>query len=270
MESRTPESQAPGSARVFELIDVSKSFGTNVIYENMSLDVRPGETLTILGGSGTGKSVCLKMMIGLLHADSGRILYHGNDVGEMDEAHLTDLRRHVSMVFQGGALFDSMTVLENVGYALVEHTDKSDEEIRNRVIRCLEMVGLGLDKNPHILETMPASLSGGMRKRVALARSIAIEPEVILYDEPTTGLDPPNCDRIGRMIRDLQRELHATSVVVTHDIDTAWMVSDRVAFLSEKRFPFVADVDDFREIDDPNVRDFIEREHVRRRREGAR
>lgn len=264
------DSQTPSGTHVFELIEVSKAFGHNVIYEHMNLEVRQGETLTILGGSGTGKSVCLKMMIGLLHIDSGQILYHGQNVGDMKEAELTDLRRHVSMVFQGGALFDSMTVLENVGYALVEHTDKSDEEIRNRVIRCLEMVGLGLDKNPTILETMPASLSGGMRKRVALARSIAIEPEVILYDEPTTGLDPPNCDRIGRMIKDLQRELHATSVVVTHDIDTAWMVSDRVAFLDKKHFPFVADVEEFREIDDPDVRNFIEREHVRRRREGAR
>ncbi len=254
-----PDVAEPDGARVFEMHDVSKSFGKNVIYEHMNLDVRPGETLTILGGSGTGKSVCLKMLIGLLHADEGRILFHGRDVGEMGEAELTDLRRGVSMVFQGGALFDSMTVLENVGYALVEHTKKSDDEIRSRVIRCLEMVGLGLDKNPAILETMPASLSGGMKKRVALARSIAIEPEVILYDEPTTGLDPPNCDRIAFMIRDLQRELHATSVVVTHDIDTAFIVSDRIAFLYHKRFPWVADTDDFRRIEDPEVRNFIER-----------
>lgn len=254
-----PEAGARDGARVFEMQGVSKSFGENVIYEHMDLDVRPGETLTILGGSGTGKSVCLKMLIGLLHADEGRVLFHGRDVGEMAAPELTDLRRGVSMVFQGGALFDSMTVLENVGYALVEHTKKSDEEIRSRVIRCLEMVGLGLDQNPSILETMPASLSGGMKKRVALARSIAIEPEVILYDEPTTGLDPPNCDRIAFMIRELQRELHATSVVVTHDIDTAFIVSDRIAFLYDRRFPWVADVDEFRRIEDPEVRNFIER-----------
>lgn len=250
---------------VFEMLGVSKAFGENVIYQDMNLQVRPGETLTILGGSGTGKSVCLKLLIGLLHADDGRILYHGKNVGEMDEPALTELRRHVAMVFQGGALFDSMTVLENVGYALVEHTKKSDEEIRDRVITCLEMVGLGLDTDPDILEKMPASLSGGMRKRVALARSIAIEPEVILYDEPTTGLDPPNCDRIADMIKDLQRELHATSVVVTHDIDTAHIVSDRVAYLSGKRFPLVAEVEEFFETDDPEVREFIYRK-VRRER----
>jgi phospholipid/cholesterol/gamma-HCH transport system ATP-binding protein len=244
---------------VFKLRGVNKAWGKNVVYEDMDLDVYSGETLTILGGSGSGKSVALKIMIGLLQADSGEVLFHGDDVGQMDAAALTQLRRRVSMVFQGGALFDSMTVLENVGYALVEHTKKSDDEIRNQVIKCLEMVGLGLEQHPGILEKMPADLSGGMRKRVALARSIAIEPEVILYDEPTTGLDPPNCDRIASMIRHLQRELRATSVVVTHDIETAWMVSDRVAMLENKRFPWVADVDDFRQIDEPEVKNFIER-----------
>ncbi len=245
--------------KVFELHKVCKAFGVNHIYRDMDLDIRRGETLTILGGSGLGKSVALKMMIGLLSIDSGEILFHGESVGQMDHAALTKLRRRVSMVFQGGALFDSMTVLENVGYALTEHTKRSDEEIRDRVIKCLEMVGLGLGVDPDILEKMPASLSGGMRKRVALARSIAIEPEVILYDEPTTGLDPPNCDRIANMIRDLQRELHATSVVVTHDIDTAFIVSDRLAMLHDKRFPWVAQVDAFRDIEAPEVRNFIGR-----------
>lgn len=247
------------SKKVFDLQNVSKAFGENVVYKDMSLSVQSGETLTILGGSGTGKSVCLKLMIGLLMSDEGKVLFHGEDVGEMNANEITKLRRQVSMVFQGGALFDSMTVLENVGYALTEHTKKSDEEIRERVIRCLEMVNLGPDKEPGILEKMPAGLSGGMRKRVALARSIAIEPEVILYDEPTTGLDPPNCDRIASMIRDLQRELRATSVVVTHDIDTAWIVSDRVAMLHEKHFPWVAQVEDFRALEVPEVRTFIER-----------
>lgn len=244
---------------VFELVGVAKGFGNKVVYSDMNLRVLPGETLTILGGSGSGKSVCLKMMIGLMQADEGEIRFHGSDIGQMGGGDLTQLRRRVSMVFQGGALFDSMTVLENVGYTLTEHTDKSDQEIRARVVRCLEMVGLGLEHEPGILEKMPADLSGGMKKRVALARSIALEPEVILYDEPTTGLDPPNCDRIAGMIRDLQRELRTTSVVVTHDIETAWMVSDRVAMLHDRRFPWVAPTAEFRRIAAPEVRDFIER-----------
>ena len=163
------------------------------------------------------------------------------------------------MVFQGGALFDSMNVLENVGYALVEHTDMGDEAIRERALECLDMVGLGQDEPPDILDKFPANLSGGMRKRVALARSIAIKPAVILYDEPTTGLDPPNCDRIAMMIRDLQRRLNVTSIVVTHDIDTAFYVSDRMAMLHEKRFPWVAETEAFREIEDDEVQDFIVR-----------
>ena len=163
------------------------------------------------------------------------------------------------MVFQGGALFDSMTVLENVAYALVEHTKMGDEEIRSRVMECLEMVGLGAEEHPDIADKMPASLSGGMRKRVALARSIAIRPKVILYDEPTTGLDPPNCDRIAMMIKDLQRRLNVTSIVVTHDIDTAFYCSDRMAMLHDRRFPWVGSVAEFQEFDDPVVRDFITR-----------
>ncbi|MGB1700245.1 MAG: ABC transporter ATP-binding protein, partial [Nannocystaceae bacterium] len=162
-------------------------------------------------------------------------------------------------VFQGGALFDSMSVLDNVGYALTEHTKMSDAEIRDRAEECLEMVGLGLGENPDILEKFPANLSGGMRKRVALARSIAIKPAVILYDEPTTGLDPPNCDRISMMIRHLQEQLSVTSIVVTHDIDTAFHVSDRMAMLHDHRFPWVARTEDFRKIQDEVVRDFIVR-----------
>lgn len=244
---------------IITMRDVSLAFGENVIYSHMDLDVFRGETLTILGGSGQGKSVCLKLMIGLLAADAGEVRFEGEEVGDMGPDELRKLRRRVTMVFQGGALFDSMNVLANVTYALREHTDMSDEDMRDRAAECLEMVGLGLSAEPGILEKMPASLSGGMRKRVALARSIALKPDVILYDEPTTGLDPPNCDRIARMIRHLQRELDVTSVVVTHDIETAWHVSDRVVMLSNHHFPFQGRTDEFRRIQDPFVRDFIER-----------
>ena len=238
---------------------VSKTFGPNVVYRDMDIDVYRGETLTILGGSGTGKSVALKLMIGLLTADAGDVLVEGAEVSEMSAEQLRKLRLNLAMVFQGGALFDSMSVLENVGYALTEHTDMPDDAIRDRAVECLEMVGLGLDEHPDILDKFPANLSGGMRKRVALARSIAIKPAVILYDEPTTGLDPPNCDRISMMIRHLQEQLSVTSIVVTHDIDTAFHVSDRMAMLHDHRFPFVAPTAEFRQIEHEVVRDFIVR-----------
>lgn len=243
---------------VIEFRGVQKSFGDKLIYKDMDLSIRNGETLTIIGGSGTGKSVCLKMVIGLLYADQGDVLVEGREVGAMDADALREVRRKVSMVFQSGALFDSMTVAENVAYALREHTQQSDEEIHERVAQCLGLVGLGLDRNPEIMELMPASLSGGMRKRVALARSIALAPDVILFDEPTTGLDPQNSTRISRMIRELQQQLGVTSVVVTHDMALAWHVADRVAMLHDHRFPFVEDVKTFRAIDDPIVRDFTE------------
>jgi len=238
---------------------VTKAFGDNVVFEDMDLDVYEGETLSIIGRSGTGKSVALKMMTGLMAQDSGSVLYKGKEVADMDSAELRDLRLNVSMVFQAGALFDSMTVLENVSYGLVEHTKMNDEQMRERVVECLEMVGLGLKDRPDILEKFPANLSGGMRKRVALARSIALKPHAILYDEPTMGLDPQNCDRIAMMIKDLQQELQITSVVVTHDMDTAYWVSDRIGIVHQKRFPHVAPTDEFRELDDPEVKDFVAR-----------
>ena len=246
------------SEPVIEFRGVAKAFGDNQVYADMDLKVFPGETLTIIGGSGLGKSVCLKMIIGLISADAGQILVHNEEVGTMTTEQLRQLRCRVSMVFQSGALFDSMNVLDNVGYALREHTEQSDEEIEARVVTCLDMVGLGLAEFPEILTLMPASLSGGMRKRVALARSIALAPKAILYDEPTTGLDPQNSTRIARMIRKLQKELGVTSVVVTHDMALAWHVADRVAMLHERRFPFVEKVDAFRHTDNPIVRDFIE------------
>jgi phospholipid/cholesterol/gamma-HCH transport system ATP-binding protein len=243
---------------VISFENVDKAFGSNVIYQGMNLDVKLGETLTIIGGSGQGKSVCLKLMIGLLHADAGRVCYYGEDVGTMTAEQLREIRMRVSMVFQGGALFDSMTVAQNVGYALREHTKMGDKEILDRAVESLTLVGLGPERHPGIVDQVPASLSVGMRKRVALARSIALRPEVILYDEPTTGLDPSNCNRIARMIRKLQRELGVTSIVVTHDMTTAWYVADRVAMLHDKAFPFVDEVEAFRAIEDPQVRDFIE------------
>ncbi len=241
---------------VYELRQVHKAFGKHVVYEDMSLTIGEGETLTVIGGSGMGKSVCLKLMLGILHADGGSVLFRGQDVGDLDHEGLRQLRRRVAMVFQGGALFDSMTVLDNVGYALREHTKMGDQEIKDRAWECLAMVGLGADRS--ILQRMPASLSGGMRKRVAIARSIAIRPEVIFYDEPTTGLDPSNIRRIDEMIRKLQRELGVTSVVVTHDMPTAFSVSNRIAMLFERHFPYVGTPDEFKRSETPAVRNFVQ------------
>ncbi len=238
---------------IIEFRDVTKRFGAHAVYEHMSLQVFGGETLTIIGGSGSGKSVCLKMMIGLLLPDEGQVLFHGGSVPELSDEGLRLVRRKVAYVFQGGALFDSMTVGENIGYALREHTDWTLARIEQRALECLEMVGLAAA----IAEQMPASLSGGMKKRVALARSIAIEPEVILYDEPTTGLDPKNIKRIGDMIKKLQRELGVTSVVVTHDMPTAHKVSNRIAMLYERAFPFVGTAEQMWQSTAPEVRDFI-------------
>jgi phospholipid/cholesterol/gamma-HCH transport system ATP-binding protein len=240
---------------VFELRDLHKRFGDNVIYDGMNLKIEQGETFTIIGGSGMGKSVCLKLMIGLLPYEGGHVLFKGQEVGDMNREQLRELRRNVSMVFQGGAMFDSMSVLDNVTYALREHTKMSDQEMLERAKECLDMVGLGYD--PNILYRMPASLSGGMRKRAALARSIAIKPEVILYDEPTTGLDPANIERIGSMIQKLQKELNVTSIVVTHDMPIALERSDRVAMLYDKKFPFVGTNEEFKDHPETVVREFI-------------
>ncbi len=246
---------------IIDFRQVSKAFDEHVVYDRMSLQVFPGETLTIIGGSGGGKSVCLKMMIGLLYPDAGEVLFHGRSVPDLDDEGLRQVRRKVAYVFQGGALFDSMTVEENIGYALREHTDMDAARIGARARECLDMVGLAAS----VADQTPASLSGGMKKRVALARSIAIEPEVILYDEPTTGLDPKNITRIGDMIIKLQRELGVTSVVVTHDMPTAHKVSDRIAMLYERAFPFVGPSEQMWNSSAPQVRDFI---HGRIRKAG--
>ncbi len=238
---------------IIDFRGVTKTFGDHTVYADMDLSVHRGETLTIIGGSGQGKSVCLKMMIGLLQADAGTVTVHGRVVGAQKDEGLRAIRQRVAYVFQGGALFDSMNVLDNIGYALREHTKKSDAEIYDKARACVELVGLP----ERVLQALPASLSGGMRKRVALARSIAIEPEVILYDEPTTGLDPKNITRISAMIMKLQRELDVTSVVVTHDMPTARKVSDRIAMLYEKQFPFVGTAEEMWHSPRPEVRDFI-------------
>jgi phospholipid/cholesterol/gamma-HCH transport system ATP-binding protein len=217
--------------------------------------VKRGEVLTICGGSGVGKSVMLKMLIGLLKADRGSIEFDGKEVTTMREEDLAIVRQRIAMLFQSGALFDSLNVGDNVGYGLDEHfrNKMTPAERNDRVAWALGLVGL-----PGIEEMAPADLSGGMRKRVGLARAIAVQPEVLLYDEPTTGLDPINTARVNHLIVGLQERLKITSVVITHDMKSAFTISDRIAMVHSMRIIACDTVDNFRASTDPRVSDFIE------------
>ena len=235
-----------------ELENVWKTFDGPPVLCGVDLAIEAGETFTILGGSGTGKSVTIKLMIGLLRADSGRIRIEGRDVTDLSERDWISVRGAFGMVFQGAALFDSLTVLENVAYPLREHLDLSEGEIAARVAQKLALVGLeGIESK------LPAELSGGMRKRVAVARAVAMDPRIILYDGPTTGLDPANSRRIGELISSLQERLGVTSVVVTHDLRLCFAVSDRVGLLREGKLEHVAPPDALRQDPSPEVREFL-------------
>jgi phospholipid/cholesterol/gamma-HCH transport system ATP-binding protein len=245
---------SPGQPLI-EFQDVKKAFGTKVVYSGLDLVIPRGATVTIMGASGSGKSVLLKMLIGLFGADGGRIVFDGKDVTKMNEHELYEVRRRVAYLFQGAALFDSLDVGENVAYGLREQNwnTMSDEEIRRRVAQSLAMVGL-----PGIEEMRPSDLSGGMKKRVGLARTLALQPEVILYDEPTTGLDPINTARINHLIVGIKRSLGLTSVVVTHDMGTAFAVSDFLVMLGKGRVLMTGTPEEFRTTQNLYVRDFIE------------
>lgn len=245
--------ERPGATPIITFRDVHKSFGALNIYRGLDLDVYPGETLTIIGGSGVGKSVMLKLLIRLLEIDRGDIRVFGENVAEMDETALLRLRSRVAMLFQGAALFDSMSVAENIKYPLREHGWGTEAEMDARVAEVLEMVDM-----PGIENKKPAQLSGGMRKRVGLARAIAIKPEVILYDEPTTGLDPVNVRRINTIILSLQEKLGVTSIVVTHDMDTVFTVTDRLAMVYDKRIAFQGTPEEARTSDFRYLREFVQ------------
>jgi len=232
--------------------EVHKSFGAKKVLQGITFDIRRGETMVVLGGSGSGKSVLLRHIIGLHRPERGRVLVEGEDIVPYDEEELVPVRKKIGMLFQGGALFDSMDVADNVGYGLREHTTLSHEEIREAVRQKLALVELS-----GVEHLMPSELSGGMRKRVALARSIAMEPRGILYDEPTTGLDPVTAGTINDLIRSMQERLQVTSVVVTHDIHSALYVGDRIAFLFEGRMLFVGTVDEAKRSPEPALRQFL-------------
>jgi phospholipid/cholesterol/gamma-HCH transport system ATP-binding protein len=224
----------PATGPAIDLVDLRKTYEGRAVLAGASLTVERGETMVILGPSGTGKSVLLRHINGLTKPDSGQVFVFGQDIVPLSEEDLAPVRLRASMLFQGGALFDSMNVFDNVAFPMREHAEMSPKEIKDRVAEKLGLVGL-----PGTQRKMPAELSGGMRKRVALARSIALDPEIILFDEPTTGLDPINSEKINELIDDLNERLKATFVVVTHDIVSARVISDRVAFLHGGTFEFV-------------------------------
>jgi phospholipid/cholesterol/gamma-HCH transport system ATP-binding protein len=245
-------SSQSNDAPVIEMEGVEKAFGRNRVLRGVDLTIRRGEIFTLLGGSGTGKSVMLKHMVGLLRPDAGTIRIEGRDTRTFDERDWVETRKKIAYVFQGAALFDSLSVLENVAYGLREHLRWSESEIRARVAECLGAVGL-----EGIEDRMPAELSGGMRKRVGVARAIALSPEVILYDEPTTGLDPANSRRIGQLIGSLRRRLDVTSVIVTHDLDLCFAISDRVALLGAGRLLAAGTAEEIQASPVPEVREFL-------------
>lgn len=239
---------------MIEIRGLKKRLNRKPVLDGLDLDVRTGETLVVLGPSGTGKSVLLKHIIGLMAPDEGSIRIDGEEIVGLKEGALNRVRRRFGMLFQGAALFDSMTVGENVSLAMLEHQNgMRPDEVERRVCERLEWVGL------RGAESMkPASLSGGMRKRVGLARALALDPEYILYDEPTTGLDPIMADVINQLIRDLQKQLNVTSVAVTHDITSAYTIADRIVLLYDGRIVFSGTPEETRGTRDPMVRQFIE------------
>jgi len=238
---------------MIRLRGVKKRLGGKRVLDGLDLDIERGETIVVLGPSGTGKSVLLKHIIGLMIPDEGSIEVDGVEIVGLGEKALDEVRKNFGMLFQGAALFDSMSVGENVGLALREHRRLPGAQIPVRVAECLAAVGL---KGAEDLRT--ASLSGGMRKRVGLARAIAMNPDFILYDEPTTGLDPITADVIDQLVRSLQEKMGVTSVVVTHDLHSAYKVGDRLAMLYGGRVVFIGTPDEVRATRDPLVRQFIE------------
>jgi phospholipid/cholesterol/gamma-HCH transport system ATP-binding protein len=238
---------------VIELRHVWKAFGPLPVLRDVSLAVERGETLTILGRSGVGKSVLLKLVIGLMKPDAGAVSVEGHDIVPLPEHALVPLRRRMGMLFQGSAVFDSLTIADNVAYGLRGQGRWSEQEIAQQVAHSLTLVGLaGIERR------YPAELSGGMQKRVALARALAMEPAILLYDEPTTGLDPTTAQCITQLIRGIQKQLGVTSMVVTHDLESAFHVSDRMALLWEGQIVAAGTPHALQSSPDERVRGFLE------------
>jgi len=237
---------------MIEIKGLTKSFNTHKVLDNLNLTIEKGSTCVIIGRSGCGKSVLLKHIVSILKPDSGKVFVNGLDLTKLNEKELDKLRLKIGLVFQGGALFDSLTVGENVGFGLIEHTKISHKELLERIEEALCLVGLC-----GIVNLMPAELSGGMKKRVALARAICIKPDIILYDEPTTGVDPITADSINELIKTLHDKLKVTSVVVTHDMKSAYRVGDRIAMLYQGKIIAEGTPEEIQNIQHPVVHQFI-------------
>jgi phospholipid/cholesterol/gamma-HCH transport system ATP-binding protein len=239
---------------IIEVIDVRKSFDSGEVLHGLSFTVEKGETLVVMGGSGSGKTVMLRLIAGLLSPDAGQIRVFDRDIETLSEEELLPVRRRMGYVFQGAALFDSLSVYENVAYPLREHARLEEDEIHARVVHFLALVGLGED----VLPQLPSELSGGMRKRVGIARALIGEPEVLLFDEPTGGLDPTNSKMVGELIAELRaRGVCDTAMVVTHDVELTKTVATRVAILVEGRFAAVGTLDEVLHSQDPAVAAFL-------------
>lgn len=237
---------------MIEIIDLHKSFGDLAVLRGVNLTVEKGESMTVIGGSGSGKSVLIKHIIGLLFPDKGRVIVDGQVINQLDEFGLNEVRKKFGMLFQMAALFDSLSVWENVGFSLKQHTKLSDREIRKIATEKLALVGL-----KDVEDKMPSELSGGMKKRVGLARAICMDAAIILYDEPTTGLDPITADSINDLIVDLRKKLGVTSVAITHDMQSAYKISDRIAMLYKGEIQEIGTPDQIRNTTNPIVRQFI-------------
>ena len=237
---------------MIELINICKSFDGKEVLKNLNLKIKTGESMVIIGRSGCGKSVLLKHIIGLLRPETGKVIIDGLDITKLSSKELNEMRGNFGMLFQGAALFDSMSVFENVGFRFIEYTDQSFKDVQARVSKCLSMVGLeGVER------LKPAALSGGMKKRVGLARAIAMNPNIILFDEPTTGLDPIMGDIINDLIRGLHEKLKVTSISVTHDMKSAYKIADRIAMLYDKKIIEIGTPEEIMNSSNPIVRQFI-------------
>ncbi|HSU84941.1 MAG TPA: ABC transporter ATP-binding protein [Thermoanaerobaculia bacterium] len=237
---------------LYQIRGLTKRYGTKTVLEDLDFDIYRGECLVILGRSGSGKSVALRQLNGLEKPEAGSVVFDGIELNQLEERELFPIRRRIAMLFQGGALFDSMNVFDNVAFPLREHTEKPEAEIAETVRHKLSLVRL-----KDVETKMPSDLSGGMKKRAALARSLALDPEVVLFDEPTTGLDPITSATIGKLINSIQKDLGVTSVVVTHDIPLARRVGDRIALLADGSFCFLGGWREAESSNDPRLRDFL-------------